>query len=190
MKKTGDFVLPGEKIAVIEEYLPGDGTFKDGGSVVSSVAGTVVVDVKEKRISVIPTKKPVIPNKGDLVIGSLKRIRKQIANVLIVKIGEEYIHPPFSGQIHISNVAEEYTESMHDAFSPGDIVRARIRNVEVNPSQLSTQGSDLGVLKSHCKICGEIMVKSKKRNTLFCPACEGYEKRKVAGDYGLENLSS
>jgi exosome complex component CSL4 len=49
-----DVVVPGEEIGVIEEFLPGEGTYVDGNSVRSMMLGTAVLDVSEKRVRVYP----------------------------------------------------------------------------------------------------------------------------------------
>ena len=38
---TEELKLPGDKIAMIEEYLPGDNTFEDGHSIRSASVGTI-----------------------------------------------------------------------------------------------------------------------------------------------------
>ena len=52
--KSGDFVLPGDALGVTEEFVPSEWTYEDEGRIRSLVAGTVSVDNKNKKISIIP----------------------------------------------------------------------------------------------------------------------------------------
>ncbi|MBO3802703.1 MAG: RNA-binding protein, partial [Candidatus Brockarchaeota archaeon] len=51
--RSGNFVVPGEKIAVVEEFMPSLGTFEDGGDIRSQIAGFVVIDSVSRTISVL-----------------------------------------------------------------------------------------------------------------------------------------
>ncbi|MDD1763986.1 MAG: RNA-binding protein, partial [Methanobacteriaceae archaeon] len=52
--KSGDFVLPGDALGVTEEFLPSEWTYEEEGKIRSLVAGTVSIDQKNKKISIIP----------------------------------------------------------------------------------------------------------------------------------------
>ncbi len=45
-------VMPGDKLGIIEQYLPGDGTYDDNGDIKSAVLGNVRLNQKNKVISV------------------------------------------------------------------------------------------------------------------------------------------
>ena len=55
--KSGDFVLPGDALGVTEEFIPSEWTYEEEGKIRSLVAGTVSVDNKNKKISIIPKTK-------------------------------------------------------------------------------------------------------------------------------------
>mgnify|MGYP002575290556 CR=1 FL=1 len=46
--KNGAFVMPGDKLGIIEQYLLGKGTYEDNGEIKSSVLGNVQIDSKMK----------------------------------------------------------------------------------------------------------------------------------------------
>ena len=46
-------VMPGDKVGIIEQYMPGEGTYDDNGEIKSTVLGNVEINQKMKVISVI-----------------------------------------------------------------------------------------------------------------------------------------
>ena len=50
--KNGAFVMPGDKLGIIEQYLLGKGTYEDNGEIKSSVLGNVQIDSKMRTITV------------------------------------------------------------------------------------------------------------------------------------------
>lgn len=61
--KEEEIVMPGEKLGIIEQYLPGYGTYDDDGEIKSSVLGSVKIDQKRKVISVEGDAKPALLKK-------------------------------------------------------------------------------------------------------------------------------
>ena len=61
--------LPGEKIASIEEYLPGDNTFEDDDTIRATTIGEINLDSSERLASINRQKQITVPNVGDIVIG-------------------------------------------------------------------------------------------------------------------------
>ena len=61
--------IPGEKVASIEEYLPGDNTFEDDDSIRATTIGEINLDSSERLASINRQKQITVPNVGDIVIG-------------------------------------------------------------------------------------------------------------------------
>ena len=61
--------IPGEKIASIEEYLPGDNTFEDEDSIRATTIGEINLDSSERLASINQQKSITVPNVGDVIIG-------------------------------------------------------------------------------------------------------------------------
>ena len=61
--------IPGEKIASIEEYLPGDNTFEDDDSIRATTIGEINLDSSERSASVNSQTQITVPKVGDIVIG-------------------------------------------------------------------------------------------------------------------------
>ena len=185
--KSGDLVLPGQKIGVIEMYVPGAGTYSEDGIIYATIIGEIRIDNNEKMVSVAPREeKPSLPKRGDIVIGTINMVRKQMA---IADITNKLGYNPttdFEGMIHISQVSKYYLENLSDAFKTGDLIRAVIIDAERIPFFLSTADPDLGVILAHCSECGHVLKPVGRR--LQCLNCRTIENRKFAKSYGKDIL--
>jgi len=183
--KTGDFVVPGEFLATVEEFMPGEGAYEEDGEVYSSCTGVVLVDVRTKHISVFPrTAVPPELKRGDTVVGKVEEVRDQAASVHIgVLRGREdrQLPLPDFGTIHVSQSRGSYVKDLSREFKPGDIVRARVVNVRRGTIQLTTAGDNLGVIMAACSRCRTPLDRDDTK--LKCPSCGNVELRKLASDY-------
>ena len=84
-------VMPGDKLGIIEQYLPGEGTYDDDGDIKSSVLGNVKINQKMKVISVVSDAKPALLKVGDVIYGQITDLKPQRANVKIECIKEDKI---------------------------------------------------------------------------------------------------
>ena len=102
--KEDEIVMPGDKLGIIEQYLPGEGTYDDNGEIKSSVLGNVKINQKMKVISVVSDAKPALLKIGDVVYGQITDIKPQRANVKIecMKDNGRPLALPYMGAIHIS----------------------------------------------------------------------------------------
>ena len=182
--KEGDSVLPGERLGVIEEFLPGDGTFQDEDDVVyASITGIVHIDMKERKISVkATTRTPVYPKRNDVVLGEIQHVTKKSAIVNIFQIEDEPCPISFSGYLFITNTAGGYIEQMRDIFAPGDLIIARVQQQADGLARLSTVGSRFGVFHASCSRCGGPLHRQGRR--LECAECGNFEERKLSQRYG------
>ncbi|QDA31066.1 RNA-binding protein [Thermococcus indicus] len=184
--KSGDIVLPGDYLGVIEEYFPGEGVKEENGELYAVRAGKVVIDQDRMEISVEPvTDTPPLPQVGDVVIANVIEVKPQAAIVQLIKIegredDREIATSKLAG-IHISQVRDGYVEGMSTEFKVGDIVRARVIANEKSPIQLSTKGPDLGVVYALCSRCRTPLVRRGDR--LICPRCGSVETRKLSTLY-------
>ncbi|MHA1649297.1 MAG: exosome complex RNA-binding protein Csl4 [Candidatus Helarchaeota archaeon] len=185
--KNGDLVLPGQKLGVIEMYVPGEGTYTKNGAIYASIIGEIEINDTEKKISVIPKgSKPSLPKKGDIVVGQISMVRKQMAIADITNKSGYNPTTDFEGMIHISQVSRSYLETLSDAFKVGDIIRAVVINDEIIPFFLNTAAPHLGVILAYCSECGSVLQVVKRR--LQCPVCNNIEKRKFTPDYGKATI--
>ena len=181
--KTGDTVLPGDKLGVIEEFVPGSGTYQEGGVIYAAATGTILIDTKNKKVIVSPYTKPILPKKGDIILGLIEGVEGKRAYVTIAVIGEKALPYPFSGIIFVRQATGRFLESIYEAFAPGDMVRAVVTEDENGMYRLSTADEDLGVTRAFCSKCGAEIV--RKQKTLKCSSCGSIEQRKIAEDYEM-----
>jgi len=175
-------VLPGDEIAVAEEFEPGEGTYERDGLVFAATPGVLILDSQNRVARVRAFNPPAELKVGDIVYAVVDDIRGMMATATIQAIHgrSRQISGEAEGTIHISNVSEDYTEDIHDKFHLGDIVRAKV--IQVKPSvQLTTAEPNLGVVKAICSICREPL--ELRGQDLYCPRDERTERRKIAADY-------
>jgi exosome complex component CSL4 len=186
--KSGDIVVPGEQLCVIEELSPSYGTYEKDGIVFAAAPGAVSMDLKQRSISVLDTDgkmKLALPVEGDTLVGEVVNAYEQRAEIAIVRRNDEDVHNGLYGEIHISNVTRRFVKSMHDVMRTSDIVRAKAIDTHKIPTTLSVVGNDFGVILAKCSRCGNPLTLTTYNN-MFCLRCENRESREVASDYGQQ----
>lgn len=184
-RKSGQFVLPGERLGVIEEFIPDAGTYVKDGVIYSKVVGRALLDLSNKRVSVYSlVHEARVPKVGSTVLGQVSNVQTQNAGVRIFKIDKKQLSGFFTGVLHISDVQLRYVESMFNVCKPGDIIRAEVISEKNRVYHLSTKDKNLGVVYAFCSRCGYML--ELKRQGMCCPRCGKIEKRKTALDYGKE----
>ena len=183
--KDGEIVMPGDKLGIIEQYLPGYGTYDDEGDIKSAVLGNVKINQKKKIISVKSNATPALLKVGDIVYGQITDLKSQRATVNIdsIKNNSRQLALPYMGSIHISKAKKDYLEKISDAFRIGDIVKAKVVKITGDYVDLSTVSNDCGVVKAMCTRCRDYMHTTRKRNELQCYTCNKRENRKVSKNY-------
>lgn len=182
-------MYPGDEIGTSEEFIAGDYTYEKDGKILSSNFGFLELDRKERIAKIKPiTSIPVTLKVGDQVIGVIYDLKEAMATVDIVRVIDRTraISGNSSAAIHISKVANEYVPELNRAFKIGDIIRAKV--IQVEPSiQLTTANEFLGVIKASCPICSKPLV--LKGNELYCALCERNWQKKFAKDYGTVKIT-
>ncbi len=177
------FVLPGEKLGVVEEFQPGEGTYEEDGNVLAAQIGKQHVDTVNHRVEVRspPTKGLLLPKKGDVVTAQVVDQRKDNAFVKILGIeGHPFFSVAFNGMLHIAQTGRERYDSMEDVARVGDIIKGQIIN-DWTPRELNVGYRELGVIRAYCSNCGETL--RLAAGYLWCPACRNREQRKIADSY-------
>lgn len=179
----GKMVLPGDQVAVSEEYEAGKGTYEEGGLVYASMTGTLELDAENRVVRVKPFNPPAELNVGDIVYGAIGDIRSSMVTAVVELIHgrTRQVSGETEGSVHISKISDRYTEDIRSAMRGGDIIRARV--IQVRPSlQLSTADRTLGVVRALCSTCRAPLV--RRGEELYCERDERTELRKIADDYG------
>jgi len=186
-QKSGHLVLPGERLGVIEEFIPDSGTFVKDGVIYSKIVGRALIDLLNKRVSVYPVVEgAVVPKVSTVIIGQIGNAQSDNVLVKIFRIGSKKISGEFSGILHISDVSDRYVDSMNDVCKPGDIVKAKVISAKNRIYHLSTNEKNLGIMYAFCSKCGNLL--EQQRYELHCPKCGNKEHRKITPDYGKEPL--
>ena len=180
-------VFPGEKLAVIEEYNDGPGTYQEEGEIRSTEIGETKLD-SEKRAIFIKKATPMIitPERGMDVIAEVGSVARKDARIDIFMLDGHYIHPTYSGVIHISDISRDYIKNIDMAIKNGDTIKGKLVNTANRLNQTSLEGPEYGVIYAHCSRCGGVL--EQKQGKLVCPDCGRIERRKTAKSYGTEEL--
>lgn len=186
-RKSGHLVLPGERLGVIEEFIPDSGTYVKDGVIYSKLVGRALMDLLSKRVSVYPLASAVsVPKVSATVIGQVYNGQSDSALVRIFKIGSKRLSGIFTGILHVSDVQEKYVKSMNDVCKLGDIIRAKVISDKNQIYHLSTKDKNLGVVYAFCSRCSNLL--EPRRHEMVCPKCGNVERRKTALDYGKADV--
>lgn len=180
---NGKFVLPGDKLGVVEEFQPGDGTYEEQGNVLAAQIGKQQVDSINHRVVVRspPNKGLLLPKKGDVVTAQVVDMRKEIAFVKILGIqGHPFFSVPFNGMLHLAQTGRDRFDSMEDVARVGDIIKGQIIN-DWTPREMNVGYREFGVIRAFCSQCGETL--RLAAGYLWCPICRNREQRKIADSY-------
>ena len=185
--KSGHLVFPGERLGVIEEFIPDSGTYVKDGIIYSKIIGRALMDLLSKNVSVYPLVKGTpVPKVSTTVVGQVGHAQSDNVFVRIFKLGSKKLSGVFTGILHVSDVQERYVKSMSQVCKPGDIIRAKVISDKNQVFHLSTNDKNLGVLYAFCSRCANLL--ELKRYQMHCPNCGNVEKRKAALDYGKEEI--
>ncbi|MDD3791962.1 MAG: exosome complex RNA-binding protein Csl4 [Candidatus Bathyarchaeota archaeon] len=186
-QKSGHLVLPGERLGVIEEFIPDSGTYVKDGVIFSKIIGRSLLDLQNRRVSVYPiAKEAIVPKVGSVIIGQIGNAQSDNVLVKIFKVGKKKISGNFGGILHVSDVSDRYVDSMSDVCKPGDIVKAKVISEKNQVFHLTTNDKGLGILYAFCSRDATLLVQDKYN--LKCPKCGNIERRKMSLDYNRESL--
>ncbi|HYS71137.1 MAG TPA: exosome complex RNA-binding protein Csl4 [Thermoplasmata archaeon] len=180
-------VLPGEEVAVAEEYESGEGTYEEGGRVFAAQPGKLRLDPEHRVATVTPFNPPAHLKVGDVMYGVVDNIRASMAEARVMAIHgrDRQVAGEVDASLHVSKIANAYVEDIRDAMRLGDIIRARV--IQTDPSlQITTAEQNLGVVLALCSVDRAPM--ERRGNEVRCPRCERVYSRKLAADYGDPEL--
>lgn len=187
-QRNGNLVLPGERLGVIEEFIPDSGTYVKDGIIYSKIIGRALMDMLNKRVSVYPIiDGAVVPKVSSIVVGQVGNAQTDNALVRIFEVGaKKKLSGVFSGILHVSDVSDRYINSMNEVCKSGDIIRAKVISEKNQIYHLTTADKNLGVVHAFCSLCSNVLEQS--RHEMRCTKCGNIERRKTAFDYGREEI--
>jgi len=180
-------VTPGDKLAVIEEFSPSEGTYTNRDVIRASKLGVANYDLKERVIKIEPLRKIRVPMVSDSIIGQIDTLQSNIANVRIHYINNERSFGSFVGMLVLkSEDFDRKGKSKATICKPGDIIRAKVTSFKNSIIHLSIDGNENGVVYTKCSFCGGNVNKIDQR--IKCVDCGSIEERKLAFDFGKAYL--
>lgn len=184
MSEKGQGVLPGDKLAVSEEFIPGSHTYDESGVIRALVAGSVSKDVKAMEISVNPASRPELIRVDDWVTGQVEGSQAGAAIVHIHFLNGNRTYKDFSGMLSLRGMSGGGRGARRTTpVKLGDIVRCRVISLLNGIIHLSIDEPDMGVVAALCGNCGRPLLKGSPTR-LKCDECGNAEERKLTRDFG------
>ena len=187
MSKTKQKIaLPGDQLAVPEEFLPGNHAYESDDAVRSLVPGYVTKDLSSREVSVKPISNVRIPSVGDVVTGQVETAQSNSASMKIYYLNGVPTLGGFSGTIFLRQERGGGRGIRRTQLKLGDIVRAKVFSTMNGIMQLGIDELHLGVIATLCSTCGKPLVSANGRAK--CNECGAVEDRKFADDFGREPI--
>jgi len=165
-RETSRFVVPGEKIGVIEEYIASSGTVEyENGEIGSRTLGRLSVNPKTKEARVEPVKPLDSIQPGDEVLCEVEDVQNKLAVVRILSAKGSPLRNPLSAVIIMSSTRGYGFISV----SEGKI-------------DLSIRPPNSGAVLAFCEFCGALL--KRAGNALRCTRCGEIQRRKTVKNYG------
>ena len=185
--KKAQGVLPGDKLAVAEEFLPGPHAYDSAGLVRALRAGSVVRDTKNMEISVKPAAEPELFRVEDWVTGQVEGSQANSANVHVFFHNRKPTYKDFAGMLSLRGLSGggrgERGARRTTPVKPGDLVRCRVFSLVNGIIHLTIDEPDMGVVSAHCGNCGKPLLRGSATKAK-CDECGNVEDRKLARDFG------
>ena len=184
-------MLPGERVASIEEFEGGRNTYlASDGTVRSTAVGTRVYDLKRRIVKIEQKKSPMLPKVGDIIVGYAEMLFSSMVSIKVLYINDKRSEAGFSAiaSARIGSRADvERRGDRRATFHNGDIVRGRVISLLNSTIHLTLAEKEYGVLYALCFMCGGDTVRTDE-STIKCVECGAFENRKLTHDYGKESF--
>ena len=168
--------LPGDKIAIIEEFETGDNTFDDGQSIRSLVVGTADFDKTNRIARINEIKKPAVAKVGDIIIGNVSALMNNMFAINMLYINGI---PTHSG---LECICQAKGAKKRILVRVSDIVTAKIISLLNGVVHATINEPELGVLFTQCNKCAGKAVPIG--NNIKCVDCSYIEERKLSTKFG------
>ena len=170
-----NLVLPGDRIAITEECEAGNNACDDGHIVRATVVGESEVDKKEHLVNVKNYKSTSIPEKGDVIIGTVEAVMGSMIAVLINYINSK----PVKSQVECICATRSIRKK--NVALVKDLVKLKIIGHLNGAIHATMQDPELGVLFTKCRKCG--MDVKPLRDIIKCVECGWTDDRKLSSDF-------
>ena len=168
--------IPGEEIAQIEEYLPGDNTYEDDDVIRATTVGNVHLDSSERLASVDRQKQITVPNVGDIIIGVVEANLPSMIAIMIKYVNGKKVVADLECVCVTRHIRKK------NIALAKDVVKAEIISHINGTIHASIDSQELGVLFTKCRKCFGTVV--KMRDAVKCKDCGWIDDRKLSLDFG------
>jgi len=135
MSEEREKVIPGEILETGEDWLPGEGTRREGKNIVASKFG--LKEVQSRLVKIIPLSGVYIPRRGNLVIGVITDINFSGWNL--------DINAPYTSFLPLVECPRFFNkEDLAEYFDIGDMVVCKVKAVKRKGVDLSLKSIGLG----------------------------------------------
>ncbi len=182
MKDKAQVALPGDKLAVSEEFLPGKHAYDDSGLIRALAVGKVQRDTRTMEISVKPVAEADVIKVGDTVVGQIEVAQASSAGVKIYYLNGKPTEKDFSGSLSLRSGRPGRGGPRGPPVKLGDVVRCRVFSLLNGIIHLAINEDELGVMHALCGNCGRPLMRGGSKAK--CDECGNVEDRKLAADFG------
>jgi exosome complex component CSL4 len=173
-----EVVLPGEKVAVIEEFIGEDGIYLEKGILRALRIGELKKDFKSRELKVKSKISEKIPRLGDTIIGQVDIVQTYNIIVKIYYINGKFNYGRFEGILPNRSFESHDYNKKRTICKIGDLIRAQITSTKNSIAHLTLKDEEDGVLHSVCSICGGTFMKISHK--IKCRECGNVEDRKLS----------
>ena len=171
-------VLPGEELAVIEEYMGGKGTYVNSGVVRASTVGIATFDKENNTIEISPlVESEQVTDTGDKIIGKVATVQSSMINVNIIEVNSIKIKSGYSGLI----LLPKGRQTTRIKMIPDDIVIATVVKNNKGIIFLEVKLLEDGVTETKCSVCGGEIVPMNTR--VKCIECGFTDIRTLSSEF-------
>ena len=168
--------IPGERLASIEEYLPGENTFEDDDVIRATTIGNINLDSTERLASINSQTQITVPKVGDVIIGVVEANLPSMIAIMI-----KYVN----GKKVVADLecvcVTRHLRKKNIALAQ-DVVKAEIISHINGTIHASIDSQEFGVLFTKCRKCFGTVV--KMRDAVKCKDCTWIDDRKLSSDFG------
>jgi exosome complex component CSL4 len=182
MVRKKSAVLPGDEVAVSEEFLPGRNVYDDDGLLRALAVGKVLEDRRKSEISVKPSAQASLPAVGDYVTGQVEMAQTNSAGVRIYYVNGHLSDKGFTGSLMLRSGPPGRGARRGPMVKLGDIVRCGVQSLLNGMIHLTLADEHAGVVFALCSNCGRPLLRAGSR--VKCDECGNVEERKLADDFG------
>ena len=172
--------IPGDKIAIIEEYESGNNTFEDGHNVRSTTVGNTEIDKKNRMAQVQRLSSLGIPEVDDIVVGTVAAVMSSMIAVSINYVNNVRT----KSNVECICATRQYRKK--NIALVNDIVVLRIVSHKNGTIHATINEPELGILYTKCKKCGGGVI--PMRDAIKCTDCNWIDERKLSNNFGKNNF--